>query len=398
MSTYTTQVRYICEQAAGLRQSVGLQGVDDVIAKAIPSIFTDYPIFDESYRQVLNTKILRHFYMREIGFETVGLWKFHLANKLNEIMPYYNQLYKSEQLKFNPFTDTDYTRTHKGSGKQDTTEATSGTRSGEQTGTRSGSTTSKEDGSVTSNSTDTWEESGTNHSSTTKGTDDTTTLDSKVTGSSSQSTTGDTTDTSSMTTENTTNTSGESSTESATSSDRVNKFSDTPQGGLSNLLDGTYLTNATQESTNGSDTSSGKTSGKTTVMDTQRRTGGTTSSETVTGESGSTTESTNTRITNESSTVSGSSSSNSTDTSTGKSTSTSTGTDTTEESSTGTSTEQTSGTRTGNLTSTDEWLEQVSGKVNSVSYMDLLMKYRDTFLNIDRQIILELDDLFMGLW
>lgn len=55
---------------------------------------TDYPIFDENYRETLNTKILNHYYMNEIGFETAPLFRFYLNVKLNEIMPYYNELYK----------------------------------------------------------------------------------------------------------------------------------------------------------------------------------------------------------------------------------------------------------------------------------------------------------------
>ena len=54
---------------------------------------TDYPIFDENYRNVLNTKILNHYYESEIGFETASLFRFYLNNKLNEIMDYYNTLY-----------------------------------------------------------------------------------------------------------------------------------------------------------------------------------------------------------------------------------------------------------------------------------------------------------------
>ena len=54
-----------------------------------------FPIFDENYRSVLETKILRHYYTREIGFETVGLWKHYLKTKLNEIMPKYNKLYEA---------------------------------------------------------------------------------------------------------------------------------------------------------------------------------------------------------------------------------------------------------------------------------------------------------------
>lgn len=57
----------------------------------------DYPIFDENYRTILNNKILMHYYMDEIGFETAGLFKVYLNNKMNEIMPYYNELYKKQK-------------------------------------------------------------------------------------------------------------------------------------------------------------------------------------------------------------------------------------------------------------------------------------------------------------
>lgn len=111
MSKYTTEVRYICESMAGLNQSEGYMSVSDIIEKSIPKIFDfNFPIFDENYRGVLERKILKHYYTREIGLETYGLWKLKLDTKLNEIMDYYNQLYKSALLEFNPFYDTDLTR------------------------------------------------------------------------------------------------------------------------------------------------------------------------------------------------------------------------------------------------------------------------------------------------
>ena len=125
MSVYTTQVRFICEAEAGLKKSVGYNDVNTVIQNAIPKIFSfDWPIFDETYRNVLETKILKHYYTREIGLETYGLWKLKLDTKLNEIMPYYNQLYKSALLEFNPFYDVDLTRNH--TGKKTGTEALKG--------------------------------------------------------------------------------------------------------------------------------------------------------------------------------------------------------------------------------------------------------------------------------
>lgn len=58
---------------------------------------TQYPIFDENYRETLNHNILYHYYENEIGFETAPLFRLYLNQKLNEIMPYYNELYKAQR-------------------------------------------------------------------------------------------------------------------------------------------------------------------------------------------------------------------------------------------------------------------------------------------------------------
>lgn len=218
MSKYTTEVRFICETAAGLRESEGLSSVKQILAAAIPKVFDfDFPIFDESYRNVLETKILRHYYTREIGLETVGLWKLKLETKLNEIMPYYNQLYKSELLEFNPFYDVDLTRDHK--------------LTREETATQKGTVNTTED-------------SNTNESTT-------------------QDTTSDST---------INNTTGSTSEENATGTKtHYDKYSDTPQGSLQNVQNDTYLTNARMINDNDTQT------GKTTVNGTDESKGNTTS-------------------------------------------------------------------------------------------------------------------------
>lgn len=115
MSKYTTELRFICEQLAGCAESQGYDKVAEIIEKARKKIFDfDYPLFDNAYKPVIETKILRHFYTREIGAETYGRWKLFLEDRLNIIMPYYNQLYKSELLEFNPLYDVDITTTRHG--------------------------------------------------------------------------------------------------------------------------------------------------------------------------------------------------------------------------------------------------------------------------------------------
>lgn len=111
MSKYTTEVRTICESYNMLSERAGGNRVEDIITNAIPKVFDfEYPIFDVEYKGVLERKILRHYYTREIGFETVALWKLKLCDKLNMIMPYYNKLYESNLLEFDPFNDVNWTR------------------------------------------------------------------------------------------------------------------------------------------------------------------------------------------------------------------------------------------------------------------------------------------------
>ena len=247
MSKYTTEVRFICESKSGLSESKGFGGVDEVLNGSWNKIFTsNVSFFDEKYRSVLCKKILKHYYLREIGCETVGIWLLWMNTKLEEIMPYYNKLYESELIKFNPMYDVDWSR--------------KGNKTGNESGTGSRSTSGNNSGTNT--------QSG-----------------------------------------NSSNT-------------RKDLYSDTPQGALTGVERETYLTNARKVSDSGE-----------------------------TGVNGSTTGS---YEDNESS-------SNKIDT-------------------------------------TEDYVESVSGKQGGGSYSKLLNEFRETFLNIDMQVIEEFSDLFMGLW
>lgn len=127
MSKYTTQVRFICETSAKLTESSGFNNIEDILDKSWNKIFSDFPIFDEKYRAVLCKKILRHYYTREICCETVGRWKLFLSDKMNIIMPYYNQLYQSELLKIQPLVSVNRSVTHEGSGSETKTTNRNGT-------------------------------------------------------------------------------------------------------------------------------------------------------------------------------------------------------------------------------------------------------------------------------
>lgn len=62
-------------------------------------------------REELNKKILNYYKYREIGFETVGRFLDELEISLNEIMPYYNQLFFSADQDYNIIYNVDYKRT-----------------------------------------------------------------------------------------------------------------------------------------------------------------------------------------------------------------------------------------------------------------------------------------------
>ena len=96
----------------------------------------NYPIFDEDYRELLNNKILMHYYMDEIGFETAGLFKVYLNNKMNEIMPYYNELYKKQKdLLLNFDKTTNLTETFTRDNTTDTNTKSNSTSSNTASGT-----------------------------------------------------------------------------------------------------------------------------------------------------------------------------------------------------------------------------------------------------------------------
>lgn len=283
MSRYTTEVRYICETASGLNESVGCSGVEQVIKNCLPKVFDfSFPIFDESYRSVLETKILRHFYTREIAHETVGLWKLKLSTKLNEIMPLYNQLYKSELLSFNPLYDVDLTRERKV----------------DITGTKD--TNIKNNTDVESSA------------DTTRNLDANSNTDSTYTDHGTVSDLG------------------------------KNKqlYSDTPQGAITDLEAGKYLTNATINDNSNATTSDNNS--------TNEVSGNNNAEESVNSATNSKTANVSTSNTD--------------------------------------------------ITNLENYIETVKGKQGTQNYSELLLKFRETFLNIDMLVINELEELFFGLW
>lgn len=63
-----------------------------------------YEIFDEAHRATLNGLIFDHYMNEEIGTESLALFRLRLRSRMNEIMPYYNQLYKAELIDIDPLS------------------------------------------------------------------------------------------------------------------------------------------------------------------------------------------------------------------------------------------------------------------------------------------------------
>lgn len=120
MSKYTTQLRWVIEQTENDAHGTYEPGVyTEASYKKIG--LSNYPIFDEAYRTQLNNKIIDHFYFREIGMETVANFAWFLRRKMNEIMPYYNQLYESVDLVTDPVNEIDVTYLEHVEGKSNNT-------------------------------------------------------------------------------------------------------------------------------------------------------------------------------------------------------------------------------------------------------------------------------------
>lgn len=130
MSKYTTEVRYICEYYAGFDESQEYP-VNQIIDAALPKIFDfSFPIYAESHRTDLERKIIKNYYFREIGEETAALWKVKLDNKLNMIMPYYNQLYAIAAKDYDIFNDVDYIREGNRTGANASTDSSNTSAAG----------------------------------------------------------------------------------------------------------------------------------------------------------------------------------------------------------------------------------------------------------------------------
>lgn len=395
MSNFTTQVRYLCESFGGTAR--GVREIDNQIHKANKTIFDfDYPIFNETYRTVLQDKIIRHYYMREIGCETFGLWQMMLCDKMNEIMPYYNQLYNSQLLEIEPLinnmstsqtsetnrADHNFTGNTEVSGNEaDMTNVRESHSSSEEDighseNTQTNAGTVKNDSMVTRNNTRTPNLSVVNNG------------------------------TSSSATHNEGDTVNEQLVDSRNTSANTdwNIQSDTPQGGLDNITGGntavidsnigvpqgnklyaSQITESTSKSVNTGN--SGKTKSTNTNNGTNNVINSNTSSTTGTETTISTDETHGVNTTDMTAENTGSTSSERTGR--GQSQSATSVSRNKSDTTTVSNTDMQTGSRQS---------DTVNKGLTGISQSELLKQWRETFINIDKMVIEELQCLFMGLY
>ena len=295
MSKYTTTVRTICESSLNMSDPAGYDKVNEILNQSAPLVFNfPFPIWDENYRLTLETKILKHYYMREIGAETVGLWKLWLDERLNLIMPYYNKLYETTILEFNPLYDVDLLTDHAGTGKKVGANANQEMRTNNKAGRKDGANTKSELGDeIRSGNLNVVGESHNVHSG-----------------------------------------------------DSVSRYSDTPQGSITDLAKDKYLTNATIDDDRSKDDNTNKRNETHADDKANKRVDAGRYFEKEDAKE----DEVNNRLGRET------------------------------------------------IDTTDKYIQHVVGSNGNRTYAAKILELRQTLINIDAMIIDELKDLFMGIW
>lgn len=133
MARYTVQLRKVIETI----------GEDQVLKWFQDYDLTNYLTFDEikvitdsgTWSPArLARKILDHYYMHEIGSETVALFKHRVKVAMQEIMEEKLPLIYSSSLKYNPLTNVNYTETYTGDNTMTNTSSSDTTATSNSSG------------------------------------------------------------------------------------------------------------------------------------------------------------------------------------------------------------------------------------------------------------------------
>lgn len=126
------------------------ENFNNLLKNAMNSYPLYEPIHKELYgyiptREELNKKIINHYRFYEIGSETPGRFLYNIEMTLNEIMPYYNQMYKSVDVMNgidDIFGNVDIVESFEEETEGNSSSQSSGNSSGSTSGTNTSTTTS----------------------------------------------------------------------------------------------------------------------------------------------------------------------------------------------------------------------------------------------------------------
>lgn len=129
MSKYTVELREIIEQYG--RDTVESwfkdYDIEDYLNADEIEKLTETGLFD---KDKLATKIVNHFFMREIGFETIKLFEYYSKLTMNELMEKYLPLYYSKAIVYDPLVNVDYQESYSGNNTGNGTSTSNSTASG----------------------------------------------------------------------------------------------------------------------------------------------------------------------------------------------------------------------------------------------------------------------------
>ena len=143
MSKYTMQLRELFEPiiyTPSLFTRAEVEGwfkdydLDDYLTEEQQGIITETGLWT---KDKLAKKIVDHYYMHEIGFETVGLFIHEVKDFMNELMEEYLPLIYSSAIQYDPLVNVDYTESFARSQNMGNNSNTNSSSSGSSLGVQS---------------------------------------------------------------------------------------------------------------------------------------------------------------------------------------------------------------------------------------------------------------------
>ena len=143
MSKYTMQLRELFDPiiyTPSLFTRAEVEGwfkdydLDDYLTEEQQGVITETGLWT---KDKLAKKIVDHYYMHEIGFETVGLFIHEVKDFMNELMEEYLPLIYSSAIQYDPLVNVDYTESFARSQNMGNNSNTNSSSSGSSLGVQS---------------------------------------------------------------------------------------------------------------------------------------------------------------------------------------------------------------------------------------------------------------------